>query len=63
MPVSLPWQHQKSFEEAQEEDERLGVELSIEQKRAAIRKLKQAGLTGKSFGWNWASIKEWLRTH
>ncbi len=57
------FKRKRTLEEAQEEDERLNVDLSIEQKRAAIKRLKEAGLTGKSFGWNWSAIKEWLRTH
>lgn len=64
MPINLPWTtKQRSLEDAQAEDEALQVEYSIEQKKAAIRKLKQQGLTGKQFGWNWSSIMSWLRSH
>lgn len=62
MPT-LPWQKQKTLDELQSENERLEVEYSVEQKRAAIRKLKENGLSPKSFGFNWSSIMSWLKTH
>lgn len=60
--MPFPWS-KKTLEEAQEENERLEIEYSVEQKRAAIRKLKAAGLTGESFGWNWRSIMNWFKNH
>ena len=64
MPIAMPWGGQKkTLEQSQEENEQLEVQLSIEQKKAAIKRLQAAGLTGKSFGWNWHSITAWLRTH
>ena len=57
------WKPSRTLEESQEDNERLEVELSIEQKRAAIKKLKESGLTPKSFGGSWRSILAWLRTH
>ena len=63
MMPTLPWQHKPTLDEALSENEQLEVQLSIEQKKAAIRKLKQNGLTTRSFGDNWAAIRNWLRTH
>jgi len=54
-------EHKRTLEEAQEENERLDVELSVAQKRAAIAKLKENGLSGKSFGWNWRAIWAWFK--
>ena len=54
---------QKTLDELSEENERAEVELSLAQKRAAIKRLKEANLTGKSFGWNWSAIRAWLRSH
>lgn len=54
---------QKTLEELQEEDELLSTEVSIEEKREAIRRLKQEGLSPKHFGGNWSAIKNWLRNH
>ncbi len=51
------------MEEGREEDERLSTELSIEQKRAAIKRLKAAGLTAKSFGFDWNAILRWIKSH
>jgi hypothetical protein len=63
MPINLPWATQKkSFEEAQQENEQLEVEYSIEQKKAAIRKLKQAGVDPKSLG-TWSRVFQWLKSH
>lgn len=64
------FEKKRTLEEAQEENERLQVEaeiedkqLSIAQKRAAILRLKQAGLTPKDFGGKWSAVVEWLKTH
>lgn len=63
MPT-LPWQKQhRTLEEAQAEDELATVELSLAQKRAAIKRLEAAGLSGKTFNWNWTAIKAWLKNH
>ncbi len=56
--MPLPWQSHKTLEEAEEERERLDIELDIEQKKALKRKLKAEGVSIKSFGslraaWNW----------
>jgi hypothetical protein len=61
--MPLPWERKRTLEEVQAENERLDVELSVEQKRAAIKKLKENGLTPKSFGGSWQSIIKWLKTH
>lgn len=61
--MKMPWVREKSLEELQEANERADVELSLAQKQAAIKRLKAAGLSGKSFGWNWHSIISWLKTH
>lgn len=54
---------EKSLSDLQEEDEKLSVEYTVEQKRAAIRELKKRGVDPKSFGWNISSIISWLKTH
>lgn len=53
----------KSLDELQEEDENLSSEVSIAEKQAAIKRLKQEGLSPKHFGGNWTAIKEWLKAH
>lgn len=45
------------------EDEKLGTELSIAQKRMAIAELKKRGLTPKHFLFDWGKIVQWLKTH
>lgn len=64
------FQHRKSLGEEQEErerleaeDSRLGAELSVAQKRVAIKRLRERGLTPKHFGGNFKKILQWLRTH
>jgi hypothetical protein len=66
MPLFKP--SEPSLEELQEREETLRVkartkdlELTIAQKEAALKKLREAGLSGASFGWNWSSIKNWVR--
>ena len=61
---------EKTLAEIEEETEKeqavnrkLDVELSIAQKKAAIQRLKEAGLTPKSFGGNWKRIFNWIKTH
>ncbi len=54
---------EKSLEELEEENERVSQELSLAQKQAAIKRLKQAGLTPKSFGNRWSAILAWLKSH
>ena len=61
---------QKSLSEIEEssdklnaEDEQLGTQLSIAQKRAAIAKLKERGLTPKHFNFDYKKIIQWIRTH
>ena len=53
----------KSLEELQEQDESLTSEVSIAEKRAAIKRLKQEGLSPKHFGFNWSAIREWIKSH
>lgn len=60
MPLPSPFQREPTLEEAQEKDARLDVELSIAQKQAALKKLKEAGLSPKSFG-SWRAIIKWLK--
>lgn len=69
------FKRQKSLSEEQEdrerldaEDETLSVKLSIAQKRVAIKRLKERGLTPKHFGdtslgSTWQKIWQWLKTH
>ncbi len=54
----------KSIEERQEENERLDIELSIEQKRALMRKLKADGLSvNKTFGGSMRAAWLWFKSH
>jgi hypothetical protein len=62
----------KSLTELEEDDDRLDTELSIAQKRAAIRRLEeQSGQgswkafssNGKKGGIDWGAVGRWLRTH
>lgn len=53
----------KSLEEMQEESERLDAEISLEQKREVIRRLKGEGLTLKTFGGSVRAAMKWLREH
>jgi len=53
----------KTLEELQETNEKKEIELSIAQKQAAIARLKQAGLSPKSFGNRWNEILAWLKAH
>lgn len=62
MNMVFPFSRKKDIEELQEENERADVELSVEQKKLAIKKLKAAGLSTKSFG-SWREILNWLKTH
>ena len=55
-------QRKMSLEEAQEENEKLDIELSIQQKRVAIAKLKEAGLSKENFS-SWRSLWHWYKTH
>ncbi len=59
-----------SLEDLQEKNEILQVkarneelQLTIAQKKAALQRLKAAGLTTSSFGGSWAKILQWLKTH
>jgi hypothetical protein len=72
MPMSLPFfgQKKKSIDELEENTEQLEAEnrekdqeLTLEQKKLAIAKLKERGLTPGHFQWNWASIQAWIKTH
>lgn len=53
----------KTLEELQEEDESLTSEVSIAEKNAAIKRLRQEGLSPKHFGFNWQAIREWIKAH
>jgi|CryBogDrversion2_5_1035270.scaffolds.fasta_scaffold294037_1 hypothetical protein len=57
----------KTLDEEQEEDDRLTVEHSIWQKKAAIAELKRRGQDANNFKeggkFNWSKIWTWLKTH
>ena len=59
----MVFRHSKTLEELQEEDESLTSEVSIAEKRALIKRLKQEGLHPKHFGFNWLAIKERFKPH
>ncbi len=58
MPLNL-FRRPMTLEEAQEKNEQLDAALTVAQKEAALKRLKEAGLTGKSFGWDWKRIWHW----
>jgi len=58
----------QTLAELEEQDEKLDVELSVAQKRAAIAQLKQRGLSPQHFGdtakpSTWQRIIDWIKTH
>ncbi len=60
---------QKTIDELEEETENLEAqnrradgEMTLLQKKVAIARLKEQGLSPKHFP-DWASIKQWLKTH
>ncbi len=62
--------HKPSLTELEEDEERLegedrnlGTQLSIAQKRAAIKRLKERGLSPKHFSSDWGRIISWLKSH
>jgi hypothetical protein len=62
--------HKKSIEEVEQETEELEannrnaeVELSYVQKKAAIARLKESGLTPKHFDFSWPRILAWIKSH
>lgn len=64
------FKHSPSLGELEEETERkraeddlIGTELSIAQKRVAIAELKKRGLSAKHFGFDFKRIIQWLKTH
>ncbi len=58
------WKSQRPLDELQEEDERKSVELSIAQKTALMRRLKQDGLSvKKSFGGSLIAAWKWFKSH
>lgn len=59
---SMPWNKTRTLDELQSENERLEVEYSVEQKKAAIRKLKALGVEKSSFG-SWAAVMNFLKNH
>jgi monomeric isocitrate dehydrogenase len=61
-------QRKKSMEELEEENEYMDVQLSIAQKKAAIRQLQAKGgqisdFKEKGKGINFKKIIEWIKTH
>jgi hypothetical protein len=67
----LPFLKQKrTIDEVEEETEELEAqnreaeqELSLAQKKVAIAKLKERGLTPSHFSFDWRKIRDWLKTH
>ncbi len=65
-----PFRRQETLSEVEEkkerltaENEQLGTQLSITQRRVAIKELKKRGLTPKHFSFDWTKIIQWLKTH
>jgi hypothetical protein len=64
------WKSKPSLVELEEETEHLeaenkktSVELSVAQKREAIARLKERGLSPKNFSFDFRRILNWLKTH
>ena len=66
------FEHKKSLDELQEEDEQLTSEVSIAEKRALIKKLKleyggdavkDFSDNGKASGFNFSRALHWLKHH
>ena len=69
MGLTDMFKKQPTIEEMEEETENLEVqnrradgEMSLLQKKVAIARLKEQGLSPKNF-LDWKSIRDWLRTH
>ncbi len=52
---------EEETERKQAENELVGTELSIAQKRALIAELKKRGLSAKHFGFDYGKIIKWLK--
>ena len=65
MPLSNIFGKKKqSLDELQEENDRLEMELSVEQKRAMLAKLRANGLSvNKDFGGKLADAWRWFKSH
>ncbi len=68
MGFNLFGSNKKSMEELQQENERLEVEYSVEEKKAMIRELRQRGQDPQHFkdgkgGINFSKVWAWLKTH
>lgn len=71
MGYSLPFLHkEKTISEIEEDTEKkevelrnANVELTLEEKKAAIARLKQSGLKPSNFAFDWGRIKQWIKSH
>lgn len=54
---------EEETEELEAENKKVGEELSIAEKRAAIARLKESGLKPKHFGFDWQAIKNFVKKH
>ena len=70
MPFGFSEKTEDDLEALESEEQRLQVrarnkqlELTIAEKNAALKKLKDAGLSGGAFGWDWSRIESWVRGH
>jgi len=62
--MQIPFiQREKTYEELQAEKERLDVEISVLERRRIAKKLRENGLTLKSFGNNIKEALQWLKNH
>jgi hypothetical protein len=70
MPFGFGEKTEDDLEELESEEQRLQVrarnkqlELTIAEKNAALKKLRDAGLSPSSFGGSWDRIRSWIRGH
>jgi hypothetical protein len=73
MGFTLPFgigKKEKTVSELEEETEQLEAEnrrgsqeLSLLQKQAAIKRLRDSGLTPGHFDWDWNKIVSWIKAH
>lgn len=56
------WRQDRSVEELEEETERTSAELTLEQKKIILAKLRQENLSlQKSFGGSWRAAWNWVK--
>lgn len=70
MPFGFGGQTSDDLETLEADEQRLQVrarnkalEVSIAEKEAMLKKLREAGLTSGTFGGSWQKIRAWIKSH